>query len=157
MPSNAPKPPKPAVILLVDDDGDFRLLVRDILDELAACAIVREVAGGREALDYLYRRGPFAGAPRPDLIYLDIEMPDLSGQDVLEAVKADPHLRDIRVVMLTGIDDERQERRAWARGADGYVVKPADPGRFLRRMAESVSRELCAARAPAGPTGEPEP
>jgi len=129
---------RPITILLVDDDPDCRLLIRDIVEAAAARARVREAADGQEALDYLRRVGRFAAAPRPALIYLDVEMPGRGGLEVLAAIKADPQLRDIPVVMLTGVADRHLRRRAIEGGAEGFVVKPADPRRFLHTVDQSV-------------------
>jgi CheY-like chemotaxis protein len=91
-------------------------------------------------MDYLRRTGQHAASRRPDLVYLDIEMPGMDGQEVLRRIKSDPALRDIPVVMLTGVDDQSQRQRAIRGGASGYVVKPAEPRRFLQAVSASVSR-----------------
>ena len=135
-----PTSSKTITILLVDDDPDCRMLVRDIIGTISSSAEVREVSSGPEALEYLRGGGASVDAPRPDLITLDLEMPGLNGQDVLRAVKSDPALREIPVVMLTGLDDDRQRRTALANGASSYLVKPADPRRFIRTVSESVAR-----------------
>jgi len=134
------KASRPITILLVDDDPDCRMLVRDIITAAASRARVCEASDGREALDFLRRAGPFADSPRPDLIYLDVEMPGLSGREVLKAIRSDPALREIPVVMLTGVDEEDERRQALENGAAGYVVKPAETARFLAVVTRSVNR-----------------
>lgn len=130
---------RPIVILLVDDDPDCRLLIRDAIAECKVGNTVHEVANGQEAMDFLYRRGRFNNAPRPGLIYLDIEMPGLGGQDVLLAIKADPNFRDIPVVMMTGVSDERQMRQAALNGANSYTIKPANAEQFLQTVLASTT------------------
>jgi len=136
-------------ILLVDDDPDCRTLIREIIASTPARADVREAPDGRTALDYLRGRGEFQDAARPDLIYLDVEMPGLSGQQVLEAIRADAALEAVRVVMLTGVDDEQSRRRALQAGADAYVVKPVDPARLVHVVRRSVKYWAEPRRAPA--------
>src|SRR5580692_5279273 len=101
-PANAPGKTRPPAItiLLVDDDADCRTLVHDAINQSKVSNQVFEVSNGAEALDFLRQQGKWARAPRPGLIYLDIEMPGMSGQDVLKTIKADPNLRDIPVVMM---------------------------------------------------------
>ena len=96
-----------------------------------------------QGLDFLHRRGPHANAPRPDLIYLDLEMPGISGQQVLEAAKSDPQLRDIPIVMMTGVTDEDHIARAIRGGANCYIVKPNDPETFMRFIARATNYWLC--------------
>src|SRR3954469_7793460 len=86
---------QPITILLVDDDPDCRLLIRDAIAECKVSNSVFEASNGMEALEFLKRRGKHANAPRPGLIYLDLEMPGMNGQETLKAIKADPALRDI--------------------------------------------------------------
>jgi CheY-like chemotaxis protein len=90
-------------------------------------------------MDFLHRRGQWSRAPRPGLIYLDIEMPGMDGQSVLKAIKADPDLRDIPVVMMTGVSDERQMRMAAKAGANSYTIKPAKADQFLKTVVTSTN------------------
>ena len=129
----------PITILLVDDDPDCRLLIRDAIAECKVSNAVFEASNGMEALDFLKRRGKFAGAPRPGLIYLDLEMPGMDGQATLKAIKADPELRYIPVVMMTGVCDENEMKTAAANGANSYTVKPANVEQFLRTVLASTS------------------
>ena len=129
----------PITILLVDDDPDCRLLIRDAIAECKVSNSVYEASNGMEALEFLQRRGKFADAPRPGLIYLDLEMPGMDGQATLKAIKADPELRDIPVVMMTGVCDEKEMKTAAANGANSYTVKPANVEQFLRTVLASTS------------------
>jgi CheY-like chemotaxis protein len=73
------------------------------------------------------------------LIYLDIEMPGINGQTVLKAIKANPDLRDIPVVMMTGVSDERQMQMAAKTGANSYTIKPANAEQFLKTVVTSTN------------------
>src|SRR5512132_3959320 len=90
----------PITILLVDDDPDCRLLIRDAISECKVSNSVYEVTNGQEAIEFLERRGRWADAPRPGLIYLDIEMPVMNGQETLKRIRGVPELRDIPIVMM---------------------------------------------------------
>jgi CheY-like chemotaxis protein len=118
------------VILLVDDDPDCRMLIRDAITECKVANKVLEFANGNEAMEYLQQRGKWKGAARPGLIYLDIEMPGLNGQATLKEIKADPKLREIPVVMMTGVCEEDQMHQAMLNGANSYTLKPACRGFF---------------------------
>jgi two-component system response regulator len=130
--------PAAITILLVDDDADCRLLIRDAISESKVCNSVFEVCNGQEALDFLNRRGAWENVPRPGLIYLDIEMPGMNGLEALKAIKANPNLRDIPVVMMTGVSDEVQMRIAAETGANSYTIKPANAEQFLRTVLTST-------------------
>ncbi len=130
---------EPITILLVDDDPDCRMLIRDAIAESKVSNRVLEASNGIEALDILFRRGAFADAPRPGLIYLDIEMPGMDGLQTLQAIKASEHLRDIPVVMMTGVVDERQMLAAAAKGANSYTIKPANAEQFLQTVLASTN------------------
>ena len=130
---------EPITILLVDDDPDCRMLIRDAIAECKVSNQVFEVSNGQEALDFLHRRGPFADAPRPGLIFLDIEMPGLNGQETLKRIRSDPQFREIPVVMMTGVCDEQQMLLAAANGANSYTIKPANAEQFLRTVLASTN------------------
>lgn len=85
------------------------------------------VKDGEELLDYLHRRRQYseiASSPRPDLILLDWHLPKIDGSEALQAIKADPKLRRIPIVVLTCSSDEQHIRRSYELGASSYFVKP---------------------------------
>ena len=126
-------------ILLVDDDPDCRMLIRDAISECKVSNQVFEVSNGAEALDFLYGRGKHAGAAKPGLIYLDIEMPGMDGQTTLKHVRSDPQFREVPIVMMTGVADEQQMQQAAANGANSYTIKPANAEQFLRTVLASTN------------------
>src|SRR4051812_27450058 len=130
---------QPVVILLVDDDQDCRQLIRDAIEQGRLDNQVYEVSSGEEALQFLRRQGKHANAPRPGLVYLDIEMPGLNGQDTLKAIRQNPCFSDIAIVMMTGVTDDEQKRLAMATGANSYTNKPTDAATFIQTVAESTN------------------
>ena len=128
----------PLAILLVDDDADCRSLVLDAIAQCRVCAKVFQMEDGESALDFLHRRGPWKSAPRPSLVYLDIEMPGLGGQETLRRIRSEPEFGDIPVVMMSGVSDEEEMRRAAANGANSYTIKPASAEQFLRTVLDAT-------------------
>jgi len=130
---------QPVTILLVDDDEDCRQLIRDAIEEGKLDNSIYEVASGEEALMFLNRQGPYAQAPRPGLVYLDIEMPGMDGQEALRRIRQDPRFADIAVVMMTGVTDDRQKILAMANGANSYTNKPTDALTFIQTVMQSTN------------------
>jgi len=126
-------------ILLVDDDPDCLLFIKDAIADGHIGSRVYEARSGQEALDFLYRRGRHAGAPEVGLVYLDIEMPGMSGQEVLKAIRADRRFDRIPVVMMTALGDDREKLEAARCGANSYTVKPTDPAEFAKTVIEATS------------------
>jgi len=113
-------------ILLVEDNaGDVRL-TREALAESTLRNRLWVADDGVEAMAFLRREGRHAPAPEPDLILLDLNLPRMSGRDVLAAVKSDPRLKHIPVVVLTSSAAEEDVLRAYDHHANCYVVKPVD-------------------------------
>ena len=125
-------------ILLVDDDEDCRMLIRDAIASSRVNNSIYEVASGEAALEFL-RKSEIQNASRPGLIYLDIEMPGMSGLEALKAIKNNPQLRDIPVVMMTGVSDESQMRIAAESGANSYTIKPANAEQFIQTVLSSTN------------------
>src|SRR6266481_605729 len=97
-------PPKPITILMADDDADDRMMTKEAFEESRVANDLRFVVDGEELMDYLKRRGQYrdpATSPRPGLILLDLNMPRKDGREALKEIKADPDLKQIRVVVLT--------------------------------------------------------
>lgn len=126
----------PLDILLVEDSPSDAMLCRAALAQAGVACRVHHVEHGVDALDYLHRRGAHAGAPRPDLVLLDLNLPMLDGRKVLEAIKGDPGLRAIPVVVLTTSRAREDVDRAYQHHANCYVVKPLDFDHFTEVMRE---------------------
>lgn len=118
----------PAHLLVVDDAPANIRLVQEALRECASTPALRLTVAhdGAEALAMLRRDGAQAGTPRPDLVLLDLNMPRLSGLEVLAALKDDPTLRRIPVVVFSTSAAMEDVRAAYDRGANAYVTKPLD-------------------------------
>ncbi len=124
-------------LLLADDDPDDRLLVKDALEESHLVADLRSVEDGEELMEYLHRRGRYTDpntSPHPDLILLDLKMPRKSGHQALEEIKATPELRCIPIVVLTTSKAEEDIARAYASGANSFIVKPTSFGALIEAM-----------------------
>ena len=129
---------RPLHVLLVEDDDDHAELVLYALRQHAPFHSPARVSDGAQALAYLWQQAPYTEARRPDLMLLDLNLPRLSGLDVLEQVKSDDGLRTIPVVILTTSSSEPDRRYAYARHANSYLVKPASFERF-----EALVNQLC--------------
>jgi two-component system, chemotaxis family, response regulator Rcp1 len=123
-------------ILLVDDDESDVLLTRKSLEHGKVCNVLHVAKDGVEALAYLRRKNDFAGAPRPGLILLDLNMPRKDGREVLAEIKSDPDLRSIPVVVLTTSDSEQDIADMYDLHANCYVTKPVDLAQFMRIVKE---------------------
>ena len=130
---------QPVTILLVDDDEDCRQLIRDAIEQGKLDNPVYEVESGEEALAFLKRQGQHSDAPRPGLVYLDIEMPGIGGQETLRRIRQDPRFADMAVVMMTGVTDDDQKRLAMANGANSYTNKPTDAMTFIQTVLTSTN------------------
>jgi CheY-like chemotaxis protein len=119
-------------ILLVEDSLPDIELTLEALEEAKFANHVTVVRDGQEALDYLHSRGEHAGAVRPDLVILDLNLPKRSGQEVLADIKADADLRRIPVAVLTTSAAEADVVRSYDLGANCYLTKPVDVEQFLR-------------------------
>lgn len=119
-------------ILLVEDNPDDVDLTREAFREVGATSRLHVVEDGVEAIAFLRHEAPYAAAPTPDLVLLDLNLPKRSGHEVLAAIRRDPALRGIPVVVLTSSAAESDMARSRALGADGYVTKPVDLDDYLR-------------------------
>jgi len=130
-------------ILLVDDDEDCRLMIKDAIRDANIKNDVFEACSGEEALDFLYKKGKHHNAPTPGLIYLDIDMPGMSGQELLKMIKSDEKVGKIPVVMLTNLNDEKEKAIAARNGANSYTIKSSDPLKFISTVIEATNYWIC--------------
>ncbi|MEA3339630.1 MAG: response regulator [Chloroflexota bacterium] len=123
-------------ILLVEDNPDHVELILKALRDNDVLNQVHVVTNGEEALDFLYQRGEYAGAPRPGLVLLDIKLPRMDGIEVLRRIKADADLKSIPVVMLTTSVSDEEMVESYDYGANSYIVKPVDFEQFVEVIKE---------------------
>ncbi|MFE3739027.1 response regulator [Streptomyces sp. NPDC059134] len=122
---------EPIEVLLVEDDAGDELMTREAFEDNKIRNTLHVVRDGEEALDFLYRRGVHADAPRPDLVLLDLNLPKYDGRQVLEQIKTDPELALIPVVVLTTSSAEEDILRSYKLHANAYVTKPVDLDQFI--------------------------
>lgn len=118
---------RPITILCADDDPEDRMLLLDAWKESRVANDLHMVEDGEQLMDYLYRRGTYAGLagqPLPGMILLDLNMPRKDGREALREIKSDPQLRRIPVIVLTTSKAEEDIFRAYDLGVNSFIVKP---------------------------------
>ena len=139
---------RPVEILLIEDNpGDVRL-TREAFIDGKVWNNLHNVPDGVEALAFLDRRGEYAGAPRPDLILLDLNLPKRDGREILADIKADGRFAAIPVVVLTTSRTEEDVLRSYGLHANCYVVKPIDLDQFIKVVKSIESFWLCIVQLP---------
>jgi two-component system, response regulator len=125
--------PKRMILLVEDDDLDAELSSRAFQRAKVTNALVR-VRDGVEALDYLFARGKYAARDVDDVpvfVLLDLNIPKLSGLEVLKAIREDVSIRHLPVIILTSSGEERDRLGAYNHFANSYVIKPLDYDQFV--------------------------
>ncbi len=130
MPMTQTAAPRPVQILIVEDNPADARLVREVMRDSKILNEIRWVPDGVEAMASLRKQGKYTDAPRPNLIFLDLNMPRKDGREVLAEVKADPDLRRIPIVVMTSSQAEEDIARAYDHHANCYVRKPIDFEQF---------------------------
>ncbi|GAB3786528.1 response regulator transcription factor [Nocardioides ungokensis] len=120
-----------ARILVADDDVDIRELVEFKLSTLGHDVVA--VADGAAAIDACL-------ASRPDLAVLDVMMPGVSGLDAIRAIRSDPSLADLPVILLTARAQESDVETGFDSGADDYITKPFSPRELASRVQALLTR-----------------
>ena len=111
-------------ILIVDDDPTIRKLIATTLEDVSGYRL-QEAADGQEAVERAIRA-------RPQIVFLDIDMPRVNGIEACRRLRSDPATASATIVMLTGDSDDAAERSAHAAGADLFLTKPFSPLHLLR-------------------------
>ena len=132
-------------ILLVEDDENDVFFFRRALRKAELELPLQLVTDGEQAVQYLNGDGKYrdrAAHPLPDIIFLDLKLPYISGMEVLEFIQKQPALLKIEVIVLTSSPEERDRRRAFELGAKDYLVKPAGPAalRYILGRLEEINR-----------------
>lgn len=120
-----------AKILLVEDNPGDAELAREALENSKFINELHVAEDGVQAMDFLYRRGEFREAPRPDLILLDLNLPKMDGRQVLAKIKSDDGLKTIPVVVLTSSKADEDILKSYKLHANCYITKPLDIEQFF--------------------------
>ena len=121
---------RPADVLLVEDDENDVLITRKGFEEAKLVLNLYHVENGLKCLEFLRKEGEYMGAPTPDLILLDLNMPVLDGRQVLAEIVKDEKLRKIPVVVLTTSKAEQDVLDMYQLRCSSYIVKPVDFNQF---------------------------
>jgi CheY-like chemotaxis protein len=121
------------ILLVEDNPGDVRL-TKEALKDAKVLNDVHVAQDGVEAMQFLHREGPYANAPVPDMILLDLNLPRKDGREVLAEIKEDPKLKRIPVVVLTTSKADEDIIRTYNLHANAYITKPVDLSRFIEIM-----------------------
>lgn len=119
-------------ILLVEDSPTDILLTREALESSKLLNRLHVVEDGEQALAFLRREGPYAQAPRPGLILLDLNLPKKSGRELLEDIKSDASLKTIPIVVLSTSKAEEDIARSYGLHANCYITKPVEFTNFAQ-------------------------
>ncbi len=123
---------RPIEVLLVEDNPVDAMVTREALIDGKICNRLHIVEDGVQALDFLYRRGKYEKAPRPDLILLDLNLPRKDGREVLLEIKNNAELKFIPVVVLTTSESDSDILRSYELHANCFVTKPVELERFAQ-------------------------
>lgn len=118
-------------ILMIEDNPDDVDLTLEALKDAKIDNNLNFVHNGMEALKFLRRQPPYEDAPRPDIILLDLNLPQMSGHEVLKTIKSDKDLKAIPVVILTTSQADEDIVKAYKHYANCYVTKPVDLNQFI--------------------------
>lgn len=141
---------RPIDVLLIEDDPGDELITREAFEHNKISNTLHVAHDGEEGLDFLYRRGGYENAPRPDLILLDLNLPKYDGRQLLETVKSDPDLNHIPVVVLTTSSAEEDILRSYKLHANAYVTKPVDLDQFMNAVRQIDDFFVQVVRLPQG-------
>lgn len=125
---------KPIDILIVEDNPGDVDLIRENLKEFRVANELHVVKDGVEALRYLRRQGPYAWLARPDLIFLDLNLPKKNGHEVLEEIKNDPDLKQIPVIILSSSEAAGDIAKAYDLHANCYMSKSGNLSEFINAI-----------------------
>ena len=122
---------RPMEILLVEDSLFQTRLTIEAMKRGNFRHRLTTIPDGQQALDFLFRRGIFRQAPRPDLILLDLRLPKMDGLDVLAEIKGDEEIRSIPVVIMTSSEDNQDRILCESHQIEAYMTKPVNLKKFL--------------------------
>ena len=145
------EPSRAIEILLVEDNPADVQLTIEALKDAKLNNHLSFAEDGVEAMAFLRKEGKYAGAPRPDLVLLDLNMPRKNGREVLQDIKSDENLKTIPVVILTSSEAEQDILKSYMLNANCYVTKPVDFLQFVKVVKAIEDFWMCIVKLPPNP------
>lgn len=121
------------ILLIEDNPVDIRM-TQEAFKDYRVANMIHAVTDGEAAMDFIYQRGAYKDAPRPDLILLDLNLPKKDGREILDEVKADDEFRSIPIVVLTTSTLDEDMMASYCRNANAFVTKPIEFNDFVTMM-----------------------
>jgi chemotaxis family two-component system response regulator Rcp1 len=143
-------PVEPIKILLVEDQPADVRLTEEVLKQGKVANELFVAEDGEKAMQFLRHEGEYEEVPRPDLVILDLNLPRMDGKEVLQAIKGDPALLKIPVLMLTTSAAERDILDAYSHHVNAYITKPIDLDEFVAVVSSIEQFWLSIVRLPDG-------
>ncbi len=125
---------RPVEILLIEDKPVDAKMTQEAFRDYEVANNLHVTTDGEAGMDFIYQRGEYKDAPRPDLILLDLNLPKKDGREILDEVKADDNLRAIPVIVLTSSDVEKDVVGSYCHHANAFVTKPIELDDFVVMM-----------------------
>ncbi len=125
---------RPVEILLIEDNPVDVRMTQEAFRDYRVANNLHVVTDGEAGMDFIYQRGDYKDAPRPDLILLDLNLPKKNGRDILNDVKADDKLRAIPIIVLTTSELDKDIMGSYCHNANAFITKPIDFDDFVTMM-----------------------
>ena len=125
---------KPIEILLIEDNPVDIRMTQEAFKDYRVANTLHAITDGEAAMDFIYQRGTYKDAPRPDLILLDLNLPKKDGREILDEVKADDKVRSIPIVVLTTSALDEDMMASYCKNANAFVTKPIEFDDFVTMM-----------------------
>ncbi len=144
---------RPVEILLIEDNPVDIRMTQEAFKDYRVANNLHYVTDGQAGLDFIYKRGEYKDAPRPDLIILDLNLPKKDGREILDEVKADPKLRAIPIVILTTSELDEDMMGSYCHNANAFITKPIEFDDFVTVMRTVGDFWLTFVKLPGEPHG----
>jgi CheY-like chemotaxis protein len=123
---------RPIEILLIEDNSGDNKLTTEVFMRAAVPNNIYVVTNGMDAMNFLKQEGGFQESVRPNIIFLDLNIPKKDGREILKEIKADPELKYIPIIVLTTSESEQDIKNTYEHYANAYITKPIDMDEFIK-------------------------
>lgn len=127
----------PRLFAIEDNPADVRLL-KEGVDAAGVDLDLNVINSGGEAIERLTAIDPDSPEVKPDLVFLDLNLPGKSGFDVLESIRTETAFQDVPVVVISSSENSDDIRRVYESAANAYVTKPADPDEYIQMIEAAI-------------------